>query len=205
MRLYMPGALRRWDQGKYNFAGLKPESDAVTARPSEKGRTIVLRLDTNRSELIAAQANPKLQIHQVVNPGEITIAGLGAAVAMLDACSADLLERWGYPKQLQSKIATPPKIKDSWASYVTSDDYPLTAIFARAGGETHILVDVGANGIGSNCRVILRSGREEIDQTTCKVAAERARYTPALDSDGNPVAAPTYMVFRWEMPTPRWY
>lgn len=205
MRLYMAGTLRHWDEGKYSFAGLKPEYDAVSARPSEQGRMIILRLGTNRSDLNAAGPNPRLKISQVVNPGEITIAGLGAAVSLLDACSANLLEHWGYSKERQSKIAIPAKIKESWASYVSSFDYPMKALFSRAGGESHILVDVGTDGRGSNCRVIVHSNNEEIDQTTCKVATERARYVPAQDVNGQPIAAPTYLVFRWEMPSPPWY
>jgi hypothetical protein len=202
MRLYAPGNLRRWDNGKFSLGTAKLESDRVDVR-SGPASTIIYRMGVNRAELGAAGPNPDLKMREISNPGEITISGLGAAVPLVDACTADLLAHWGYSKEAQRAVVTAAKAKKDWASYVSSQDYPILAIHARAGGETHALIDVGADGIGSNCRIIQSSGSNELDKMSCKIVTERASYDPALNSKGEPVRSPNYLVFRWEIPG-RW-
>jgi TonB family protein len=202
IRIYAPGTLRRWGDGKYSLGTVKLETDAVALRASAQAGTMIYVLSTNRTELNAAGPNPTLKIREILNPGELRLSGLGAAAALVDACSADLLERWGYSKEFQRELVTLPKLKKKWVNYVSPYDFPLPAISAIKGGETHALVDIGADGRASNCRIIRSSGRNDIDQTSCMVLTQRARFEPARNSKGEAIAVPDYMVFRWEIP--RW-
>lgn len=202
MRIYAPGTLRRWGEGKYSLGSVKLESDWVALRTTAQAGTMIYVLSTNRTELNAAGPNPTLKIRKLLNPGEIEISGLGEAMALLDACSADLLERWGYSKEFQRGLATVPKLKKNWANYVSAYDFPQSALAAVKGGETHVLIDIGVAGRASNCRIIRSSGRKDIDQTSCMVVTERARYEPGRNSKGEAITAPHYMAFHWEIP--RW-
>jgi TonB family protein len=202
MRLYAPGTLRRWGEGKYSLGSTKLESDWVALRTSAQAGKMIYVLGTKRTELNAAGPNPTLKIREILNPGEIKISDLGAAAALVDVCTADLLERWGYSKEFQRGVATPPKLKKKWADYVSPYDFPLPALAAAKGGETHVLIDIGVDGRASNCRIIRSSGRKDIDQTSCMVLTERARFEPARNSKSQAIAAPDYMAFRWEIP--RW-
>jgi TonB family protein len=170
------------------------------ARSGKPAGTIFYILGANRSELVAAGPNPELTMRRVQGPGDIIVSGLGAALALVDSCSADLLEKWGYSKEFQRQLATAPKPKEAWPSYVSPYDFPQTALAAVKGGETNVLVDVDVDGHASNCRVISSSGRQDIDRTTCVIVAERAKYQPALDIKGEPIASPYYATFRWEIP-----
>ena len=202
IRLYVRGILRRWDDGKFKLGATKLESDVVVARPGNQAGTIIYRLGANRAELNSAGESPDLTMREISGPGAISISGLGSAVQLVDACAADLLERWGYSNEMHRGLATFPKAKKDWASYVSSHDYPLAAIRSVAGGETHALIDVGPDGSGRNCRIIQSSGNDELDRMSCNVVTERARYDPGQTAKGEPVGSPLYLVFRWEIPRP---
>lgn len=202
IRVYAPGDLRgeKWVQGKFSLGSARPKADWVVARPSSRAGTIIYTMDLAAADLTAAGPRPELKIQRMLSPGTILLDGLGDALPLLDACSADLLERWGYSKDIQRKIAAYPEPKKSWASYASPYDYPASALSALAEGETHALIDVSPEGRASNCRVIRTSGNQEIDEATCMIVTKRARYDPARNYEGGAIAAPFYLTFRWEIP-----
>lgn len=202
MRLYAPGDLggEPWVQGKYSLGSAKLERDWVVVRQSNQAGIVIYQMGTKQAEIASAGPNPELKIRETLSPGELTVPGLEAAMPLIDACSADLLERWGYSKESQGELAGPPEPEKHWASYASPYDYPTSALAARAQGDTHAVIDVGVDGRSSNCRVIRSSGNQEIDKTTCMIVTKRARYKPALTKNGEKVAAPLYLTFRWEIP-----
>lgn len=204
LRLYTPGTLRRWDEGRFSLGNARLENDLVFVRVGPAADTMIYRLGLSRENLEEAGPSPTLTMRQIVNPGDVNLSGLHAAAATVEACKADLLERWGYSKEAQRAFAVQPKPKKEWTAYVSSDDYPKLALYARAGGETRLLIDVGVDGKGSNCRIIAPSGRPELDEMSCKIVTERAEYEPGRDATEAPIKTPFYFVFRWEMPRPPW-
>jgi TonB family protein len=201
MRLYAPGRLRvPWDDGKFSLGTVELEHNIAVVRPSAQHGAVIYQFFLQKPELVSAGPSPDLQFREILDPGDVTVAGLGAALPLLDACTADLLERWGYSNELQQSVASPPKPIKDWASYVSTYDYPVSAVISRDQGETHALIDVGVDGQASNCRIIRSSGHEQLDKTTCMVVTERARYEPARNSNGEFIRAPLYLTFRWEMP-----
>jgi hypothetical protein len=65
-------------------------------------------------------------------------------------------------------------------------------------------LDVAANGRATACRITAGSGSAVVDRTTCDAARRRARFTPARDADGNPVASRYGARLSWSVvPTPR--
>ncbi|MCC6942316.1 MAG: TonB family protein [Novosphingobium sp.] len=77
-------------------------------------------------------------------------------------------------------------------------DYPRGGQEERIGKRVVILLNVGADGRVSGCKVWRASGVPEADAVTCKLAIERFRFRPATDGDGNPVAS----TYGWEQ---RWF
>jgi protein TonB len=50
------------------------------------------------------------------------------------------------------------------------------------------------------CALRSSSGSEALDAATCAVLQRRARFTPARDKDGKPMAAPAFQTVRWLIP-----
>lgn len=60
---------------------------------------------------------------------------------------------------------------------------------ARFGTAVTVYMTVGTDGRASNCRVVRPSPDPEADAIVCRLAEQRFRFRPAMDSAGNPVPA----------------
>jgi protein TonB len=96
--------------------------------------------------------------------------------------------------------ATPAKIKGDPSFGITDEDYPASAQRNGEEGTTAIAYDIGVDGRISNCKVTGSSGSSTLDQTTCQLAERRARYTPAKDAAGNPMASHGSRRIVWRIP-----
>ncbi|UUL82753.1 energy transducer TonB [Sphingomonas qomolangmaensis] len=103
-------------------------------------------------------------------------------------------------------VPAPPKVskkagpKGNPGSWFSNDDYPPAARRAEAEGRVSVSVTVGTNGRVTACRVTSSSGNSDLDNTTCRLAERRGRFSPALDDAGNPIQA-TYSLpgIRWQL------
>ena len=78
-------------------------------------------------------------------------------------------------------------------------DYPIPpgGRDARRGTEVIVRVIVGTDGRARQCSIYRASPDSEADAITCRLVEDRLRFRPAMDANGNPVAAPFYWRQRW--------
>jgi protein TonB len=78
-------------------------------------------------------------------------------------------------------------------------DYPVPpgGRGARQGAEVIVRVTVGSDGRARGCTVYRPSPDAEADRITCLLVESRLGFRPAMDGEGNPVAAPFYWRQRW--------
>jgi periplasmic protein TonB len=77
-------------------------------------------------------------------------------------------------------------------------DYPRESRDRRIGDSVTVALTVGADGRVNACRVHRPSKDPEADRITCRLATDRFRFRPAMDSAGNPVES----VYGWQQ---RWF
>ncbi len=94
----------------------------------------------------------------------------------------------------------PLRARGNEASWVTTDDYPSSALREEAQGTTATRLTVGADGRVTNCEVTGSSGNSALDQAACRNLQRRARFEPALDRDGNPTTGVYMKRVRWQLP-----
>jgi TonB family protein len=87
-------------------------------------------------------------------------------------------------------------------TWVTNDDYPAEAIRERQQGTSSFRLDVDKNGVVTGCTITGSAGAQILDDAVCTLLKARARFHPALDEQGKPIAASYFNRFRWELPTP---
>jgi protein TonB len=93
-----------------------------------------------------------------------------------------------------------PKALANLASYIRDEDYPAEAIRRGEQGTVRFrLLVTPAGGVG-RCDVVGTSGYALLDETTCRVMAERAHFTPARNSSGAAVADQVEARIRWVLP-----
>ena len=162
---------------------------------------LVTVIDLERSALGPLDAATSLTI-KAAKAVDATFALDNMQVAMkgLDHCMNDLLKSWGMEEAVLASIVTPPAAIGSMASYFRDTDYPDEAIRMNAQGSSGVRFMVGTDGRARDCKAVEPSGSEILDETTCDIVADRARFTPAMDRDGKPVASLSYTRITWRMP-----
>ncbi|WP_265587940.1 energy transducer TonB [Sphingomicrobium arenosum] len=104
-------------------------------------------------------------------------------------------------------LARPPQSKVNLGTLFSYEDYPAAALALDLEGDVRVWLDVDAQGRVQGCTVRTSSGHAELDEGTCDIFVGRARYHPALDADGEPVAQRVSPpAVRWRMmdrPRPR--
>lgn len=95
----------------------------------------------------------------------------------------------------------PARAKANLASYVSDEDYPTNAVRNEEQGTTRFRLAVGPDGRVKECSVTSSSGSSTLDSTTCKLMKQRARFTPARDSNNRPTGDTLASAIRWQLPS----
>jgi len=98
-------------------------------------------------------------------------------------------------------MASGPRVKGVRARWITTEDYPSSSVRNNEEGSVAITVRVGADGRVASCEITTSSGYPALDALTCRLYARRARFDPALDSNGAAIPATYSDRVRWQLPT----
>jgi len=85
-------------------------------------------------------------------------------------------------------------------TWIGSSDYPHEEIWNRIEGTTSFRLAIGTDGLVQSCMVTGSSGSSLLDETTCLKVRQRARFHPALNRNGKPIAGSWSSRVRWQMP-----
>lgn len=95
------------------------------------------------------------------------------------------------------RAATPALGAPAW---ITSDDYPAEALRNNWQGRTSISWTIDETGRATDCIVLESSGHAVLDEASCRLVLNRARYIPALDEQGRPAPSRDYRRIVWRLP-----
>jgi protein TonB len=94
----------------------------------------------------------------------------------------------------------PPKPLGHPGEWASDLDYPKNALRIGATGYVLFQLSVAANGKPTACEVVSSSKNADLDKTACDLVMARARFSPATDEDGKPVAGLFRSTIRWQIP-----
>ena len=104
------------------------------------------------------------------------------------------------------RVASPeaPAIRAQWmrppTALITIVDYPAAALRAEAEGRVEVTLDVSRDGRVAGCAVTRSSGSSLLDSATCSLIVRRARFRPARNGLGEPVADRVATAVIWSLP-----
>lgn len=87
-------------------------------------------------------------------------------------------------------------------SWIQSSDYPPLALRQGLAGVVGYLLDVDSQGAVTGCRIVRSSGAALLDEATCNLLPQRARFDPGHDAQGHPIKSAFAGTIRWAIPTP---
>ncbi len=96
-------------------------------------------------------------------------------------------------------VRTPQQRRDA-QSLISVEDYPRSALAAEQQGRVRFILDVGPDGRVQGCTITRSSGSSALDSATCMIMRRRSRFTPAIDSNGNPAVGRVAQEVEWSLP-----
>ncbi|HZU62285.1 MAG TPA: energy transducer TonB [Novosphingobium sp.] len=101
------------------------------------------------------------------------------------------------PPKVAAQRAVPRGNPGDW---VTPEDYPSRPLREGVQGVTSFRVTIGPDGRVTGCEITGSSGNDELDKATCTYFARRARFKPAVGSDGQPMTDSYANRVKWVIP-----
>jgi Gram-negative bacterial TonB protein C-terminal len=120
----------------------------------------------------------------------LSTGSMRAPFAALNECINELITHWGIDIEKHktlTRFATPLKSPGEW---ILSSDYPLKMLDEGQPSIVEFRLDVGIDGKPTGCHIQLTTRPKEFDSAVCNALMRRARFLPALDTDGQPL--PSY-------------
>ena len=93
--------------------------------------------------------------------------------------------------------AVPSNASSSW---ITSDDYPRRALVDEVEGSVAYRLVINTAGRVASCELTRASGNRALDDATCRLITNRARFEPATDERGAKVLGTFTGSVRWDIP-----
>lgn len=126
---------------------------------------------------------------------EMTAASEGAS-AQVEAASVNA----AVAASTSLRPAIPMNYPGTWA---TTNDYPVRALHNMEQGATGFALTVDPRGRVASCLVTESSGSVDLDEATCRLVSDRARFQPATDARGRAVEGGYTSRVHWVLPSAR--
>jgi hypothetical protein len=84
------------------------------------------------------------------------------------------------------------------STWIVAEDYPAEDVAKGRGGVVNMHFRITATGRVENCKPQFASTSAQLARLSCQLIEARARYLPAHDAVGNPVASEGELIARWD-------
>jgi len=104
----------------------------------------------------------------------------------------------GPPPAIAPHVVRNPQERRPLLTLFSPDDYPMSAQGSGVRGVIAVTLGISPDGRVASCTIRRSSRLAVLDVSTCNILRRRARYTPAMDSNGNPVAGTIRAEVDWD-------
>ena len=122
-------------------------------------------------------------------PVTLETGSLRGPIAALDRCVENLVASWGVDVEKHKTLTRKAEPLNSPGDWVKSSDYPEKMLMARQPALVNFRLSIGPDGIPTGCHIQATTRPKEFDNAVCKSMMRRARFSPALDAQGQPLAS----------------
>ena len=121
-------------------------------------------------------------------PVQIETGDLGPPIAALQACADDLAKSWGLdPAKLQG--ARSPAVPDhGGVGWLPQGTIAFTDFAKLGGASNQVRLMVDATGKATSCTIHWATLDATTNQKICQALMDKAKFTPAMDANGQPIA-----------------
>jgi len=149
------------------------------------------------SAVVTPPIAPLFPIPPIIIETTPTIPPFGDDVLLTAETSLPNLGADTGPAPFQPSQVSPRNDPSRW---LTDADYRSSWIRKEMSGTASFTLIVGANGRVETCSISRSTGHTALDAATCKLISKRARFTPAMNTFGEPTTGSYSSSIRWIMP-----
>jgi TonB family protein len=154
------------DRGEF---GIMPERAAT---PAEEAAITWLEVEPRRGKVI-----------------RIALGSMGPPMAALRKCIDDLVSGWGIDVAAHASLTRAAAPLNNSGPWLTAEDYPANLWSQGAQGLVNFRLSIDATGTPTQCHIQTSTRPEGFDRAVCQGIMKRARFSPALDRNGQPIAS----------------
>lgn len=166
---------------------LRPSTGAEQAFAAGNGDR--LRLEQPISEAEEASATSVLIGRPLRNPIRLQTGPMNAAFSAMRSCTDELLDHWGIDVARHREISRWVMPVGQPQKWLKSGDYPADMLAKSQPGIVRFRLSVGADGTPTACHIQRSTNAKGFDDAVCSGLMRRARFEPALDKEGRPLAS----------------
>ena len=131
---------------------------------------------------------------------EFQLGSMLAPIKALRGCVDAMVRRWGFDPAFAAQPQGTPDPLGNPGNWATDNDFPIDALAKGIESDVHFRLAVDPAGQVTACIIQNRFPPGGFGELTCRLLRARARFRPALDSSGKPVASYFASTVRWRIP-----
>lgn len=187
---FFKGNLAKWPALVFTSqARIAPPSDAeasaIVNKNKDDGWVDLAPISPERQKAVKYITVGKPLRRQIT----LQTGSMRAPLVALDKCIDNLMTTWGIDVEKHRTLSRELTPHQSPANWVISKDYPLNMLSAGQPAIVEFRLSVGPDGIPTACHIQSTTRPKEFDDAVCKSVMRRARFAPALDAQGKPLAS----------------
>ena len=131
---------------------------------------------------------------------ELQLGSMLTPIKALRGCVDNMVRRWGFDPAAGARPGGRPEPLGHPGDWATDNDYPADGLARGIESDVHFRLSIDPGGQVTECIIQDRFPAGGFAELTCKLVRVRARFRPALDASGNPVASYYVNNVRWRIP-----
>ncbi|MCR2834373.1 energy transducer TonB [Parerythrobacter lacustris] len=120
---------------------------------------------------------------------ELEMPQFGQAMKSMQTCTEELVSHWNIDVEAHRSLTKLPAPENSPGGWIRSSDYPRELLYGGYQGIVQFRLSVDTTGKATACHIQNSTRPEGFDKIVCEKIMKRARFEPALDKDGRPIAS----------------
>jgi len=125
---------------------------------------------------------------------------LDKAFAAMRLCTDDLMRHLGLDPAVQARLSRKAAPANNAGTWITTQDYPSKPLSRGQQAFLSFRLIVDEKGKAKSCEILRLFGDSDFGNTACEALMRRAKFRPALDEFGKPVASSYQNRIRWSLP-----
>lgn len=131
----------------------------------------------------------------------LDLKSMGKPMKVMRTCLQNMVRNWGYDPDVQATLSRKVEAKGNPATWATTNDYPKEMLRQGGQGIVRFRLDIDEIGAVTGCRVQQRTNPDDFAALTCRLMTKRAKFSPALDANGQTVKSFYVNTVRWLLPS----